>query len=150
MPRAPIWPRTFEFLRARYLAPIAVTAPVRMSVMPLASRIAFGTPVRGSNSSSIAEFGRQAEFVVVDEVADDLDAGGVDRLLDRAAQHVEMAVGDARARDACAARSPSRPRPGSARLASIAARISSSVIFEFFDVEAVQIGDVDRRHGISP
>ena len=33
---------------------MAVTAPVRMSVMPLASRMARGTPVRGSISSRIA------------------------------------------------------------------------------------------------
>ena len=34
---------------ARYFAPIAVTAPVRISVMTVASRIARGMPVRGSN-----------------------------------------------------------------------------------------------------
>ena len=31
-----------------------VTAPVRMSVMPLASRMALGAPVRGSNSARMA------------------------------------------------------------------------------------------------
>jgi len=39
------------------LAPIAVTAPVRMSVMPAASITATGMPLRGSNrlSSAISE-----------------------------------------------------------------------------------------------
>src|SRR3546814_1659135 len=41
------------------------------------------------------QFGRQVVLVVVDEVADHLDAGGINRLAQRAAQHVEMAVGDA-------------------------------------------------------
>ena len=80
-----------EPFRARCFAPSAVTAPVRMSVMAVASRIARGMPVRGSNRLRIAEFRRQAVLVVVDIVADDLDAGRVERR-DVAAQHVEMAV----------------------------------------------------------
>ena len=74
-----------------------------------------------------AELGGQALLVVVDEVADDLDAGGVDRRADGAAQHVEMAVGHAGFRCTRGSITVS-PRPCAARLASIAARISSSVI----------------------
>jgi hypothetical protein len=40
--------------RARYLAPSAVTAPVRMSVIAVASRRARGIPVRGSKRASSA------------------------------------------------------------------------------------------------
>ena len=54
VPRAPMWPSTFEPARARCLAPIAVTAPVRMSVMSEASMIATGAPVFGSNRFSTA------------------------------------------------------------------------------------------------
>src|SRR5271167_1851782 len=42
------------------------------------------------------EFGRKAKFVVIDKVADHLHPRGIDRLLDRAAQHVEMSVRNAR------------------------------------------------------
>ena len=49
-----MWPSTLLSLRARYFAPMAVTAPVRMSVIPPASRIACGMPVLGSNSARIA------------------------------------------------------------------------------------------------
>src|SRR5829696_2166314 len=48
VPRAPTCPKTFASLRARYFAPIAVTAPVRISVRWLPSMIAFGTPLCGS------------------------------------------------------------------------------------------------------
>jgi hypothetical protein len=54
VPRAPMWPSTFAFVRASARAPIAVTAPVRMSVMSLASITAIGTPVAGSNRLSSA------------------------------------------------------------------------------------------------
>src|SRR5258708_19280878 len=43
-----------------------------------------------------SKLGRKTELVVVDEVADDLDACGIDRRLDGAAQHVEMPVGHTR------------------------------------------------------
>jgi|SRR5215211_6282599 len=75
--------------------PIAVTAPVCMSVRWLPSTIAFGTPVVGSMRSRDAHFGRQAAPVVVDVIADHLDAGEVDWLAKSAAQHVEMSI-DAR------------------------------------------------------
>src|ERR1700744_3053673 len=39
-----------------------------------------------------AKLRMQSDFVVVNEVADDLHAGPVDRRLDRAAQYVEMAI----------------------------------------------------------
>jgi hypothetical protein len=54
VPRAPMWPSTFESARARWRAPMAVTAPVRMSVMSEASMIATGAPVCGSNRFSTA------------------------------------------------------------------------------------------------
>ncbi|MNY41314.1 hypothetical protein D3C86_1761200 [compost metagenome] len=57
VPRAPTWPRILLPLRARCRAPSAVTAPVRMSVMAVASITASGTPLSGSNrfSSAISE-----------------------------------------------------------------------------------------------
>ena len=42
-------PGHFNILRGAFRAPIAVTAPVRMSVSPAASMIATGCPVCGSN-----------------------------------------------------------------------------------------------------
>jgi hypothetical protein len=42
-------PSTLLPLRARYFAPMAVMAPVRMSVIAVASRMALGMPVEGSN-----------------------------------------------------------------------------------------------------
>src|SRR2546423_1042761 len=47
-------PSTRLPLRARYFAPRAVTAPVRISVMPVASRMASGTPVSGWNRERTA------------------------------------------------------------------------------------------------
>ena len=47
MPRDPIWPSTFESLRARYFAPTAVTAPVRIHVVEVELMIARGAPVSG-------------------------------------------------------------------------------------------------------
>ena len=49
MPRAPTWPSTRAPARARWRAPSAVTAPVRHSVIAVASRIARGAPVRGAD-----------------------------------------------------------------------------------------------------
>jgi hypothetical protein len=43
-----MWPSTRLSERARYLAPRAVRAPVRISVMAVASSSASGMPVRGS------------------------------------------------------------------------------------------------------
>ena len=54
--------------------------------------IAFGTPLRGIQQQQQPDLGRQALLVVVDVVADDLDAGEIDRRAERAAQHVEMPV----------------------------------------------------------
>ena len=48
VPRAPMWPSTFEPARASSRAPRAVSAPVLRSVISVASTIARGTPVRGS------------------------------------------------------------------------------------------------------
>ena len=48
VPRAPMWPSTFESFRASARAPSAVRAPVLRSVISVASTIARGTPVRGS------------------------------------------------------------------------------------------------------
>ena len=54
VPRAPMWASTRAPRRARCRAPRAVTAPVRHSVIAVASRMACGTPVRGSYSVSRA------------------------------------------------------------------------------------------------
>ena len=82
-----------ESLRARYLAPIAVTAPVRMSVMRASRR---GSATRHAvariEQQQRRQLRGQALLVVVDEVADDLHAGAADGRADGAAQHVEMAV----------------------------------------------------------
>ena len=94
---------------ARYSPPIAVTAPVRISVIAVASMIATGTPVAGVHQQQQRELRRQPETVVVDEVADDLDAGVI---AGHAAQDVEMALDSLRERGASAARSRSRPAPG--------------------------------------
>ena len=48
VPRAPTWPSTFASGAPRWRPPSAVTAPVRHSVIAVASTIARGTPVRGS------------------------------------------------------------------------------------------------------
>ena len=53
-PRAPMWASTRAPRRAKCRAPSAVTAPVRHSVIAVASRIARGTPVRGSYRVSSA------------------------------------------------------------------------------------------------
>src|SRR6202044_1451677 len=50
--RAPICPSTLLPLRAKYLAPSAVMAPVRISVREVALMMANGTPVNGSNRVS--------------------------------------------------------------------------------------------------
>ncbi len=47
VPRAPMWPSTRGFSGARYLAPMAVTAPVRIHVVDVALMIANGAPVSG-------------------------------------------------------------------------------------------------------
>ncbi len=73
------------------------------------------------------QFGRKAELVIVDEVADHLDARAVDRRLDRAAQHVEMAVGDT-GLEVHARFDHGLAAPLAGKAASMADRISSSVI----------------------
>ena len=52
--RAPTCPSERESARARCSAPIAVTAPVRISVIAVASITARGIPVSGSSRSSSA------------------------------------------------------------------------------------------------
>ena len=90
------------------------------------------------------EFGGKAELVVVDEVADDLDARGIDRRLDGAAQHVEMAVGDPGFE--MNARLDHRFAPALTGKACLDGRQDFLVgDLEFLDIEAVEIGDVDRR-----
>ncbi len=88
--------------------------------------------------------GGQAELEVVDEVADDLDAGEAQRL-HHAAQHVEMPVGGALGnRDGRAARSRSGPIALRAQAgSSTALRISSSLRAERVDIRAIEIGDED-------
>ena len=112
----------------------------------VASRIACGMPVRGSKRLRRRQLRRQAELVVVDEVADDLDAGAVERRDDRAAQHVEMAVDDRPGTRWTRGSITVSPLPCAARLASIAARISVVGERQRLDVEAIEKGHVDRRH----
>ena len=50
VPRAPMCASTFESRRPSSRPPSAVSAPVRRSVISVASTIASGTPVRGSKS----------------------------------------------------------------------------------------------------
>ena len=50
VPRAPMWPRTRGLSAARYLAPTAVTAPVRIQVIKVPSTMANGAPVSGRYS----------------------------------------------------------------------------------------------------
>jgi hypothetical protein len=83
--------------------------------------------------------------VVVVEVGDDLHAGGVHRAAHRAAQHVEVPVRDARLE--VHARLDHRlaaPLRGELRLD----RGEDLVVRhrQRLDVEAVEVGDVDRRH----
>ena len=54
VPRAPTWPRTRRALAGEVARAERVIAPVRHSVIAVASTIARGTPVRGSNSVSSA------------------------------------------------------------------------------------------------
>ena len=56
--------------------------------------MARGAPVCGIEESEHRELGRQTQLPVVDEIADDLDAGDAERT-DDAAQHVEMTFGGA-------------------------------------------------------
>ena len=53
VPRAPMWPSTFESLRARCFAPSAVTAPVRIQVIAVELTMAYGAPVSGRMSSRV-------------------------------------------------------------------------------------------------
>src|SRR5581483_3956213 len=91
----------------------------------------------------------KTDFVVVDEVADYLDAGPVDWLLDCPAQHVEVPVGgtgfemDARLYNGIT--------PALGRQAGFDRRQNFVVSkLELFDVVTVEVGDVDRRHAKLP
>src|SRR3546814_13251687 len=90
------------------------------------------------------QFGRQVVLVVVDEVADHLDAGGINRLAQRAAQHVEMAVGDAGLE--MHARVDHRLAPALAGQAGLDGG-QDFVVGErqFLDIETVQVGEVNGR-----
>ena len=85
-------PSTLLPLRAKYLAPSAVMAPVRIAVMDVALMIANGTPVDGLNSASKPISEGNPDLVVLDEVADYLDSREVERVHD-SAQHIEMPHG---------------------------------------------------------
>ena len=61
-------------------------------MIAVASRIATGTPVSRVHQQQQRQLGRQAPQVIVDVVADDLDARMARR---RPAKHVEVAVGTA-------------------------------------------------------
>src|SRR5260221_7612798 len=95
------------------------------------------------------KLGRETELVVVDEVADDFDARGIDGRLDGAAQHVEMAVGHAGLEMYAGFDHGFAPAlTGEARFD----RRQDFVVgdLEFVDVEAVEIGDVERRPARTP
>src|ERR1700688_501016 len=90
------------------------------------------------------KLGRKAELVVVDEVTDDLDARGIDRRLDGAAQYVEMPVGDAGLE--MNAGFDHRFAPALTGKACFHGRQDLVVgDLELVDIEAVEIGDVDGR-----
>jgi len=111
--------------------------------MPRAVKDRFRRAGAGIEQSEDREFGGEAELVVVDEVADDLDAGGIDWRLDGAAEHIEMPVGDAGFE--VNARFDHRLAPA---LAGQARFNGGQDLFigdlEFVDVEAIEIGDIDR------
>src|SRR5260221_2094053 len=100
-----------------------------------------GTRVEQREDSKL---GRKTELVVVDEVADDLDACGIDRRLDGAAQYVEMPVGHTGVE-----MNPGFDHRFPPALTGEACfdRPQDLVVgdLEFVDVEAVEIGDIDRR-----
>ncbi len=54
VPRAPMCPSTRGFSQARYFAPTAVTAPVRIHVVDVALMMAYGAPLSGRNSVKVA------------------------------------------------------------------------------------------------
>jgi len=139
---------TFESLRARYFAPSAVMAPVRMSVIAVASRIAFGMPVAGSNRLRIAISDGNLISKFVDEIADHLDAGETQRL-HHAAQHVEVA-------DRGALRNEMHPRldhglAGAPGRASRPRRVQDLVVGQRqrVDIRAVEIGDGNRSGALA-
>src|SRR6478752_7137764 len=95
------------------------------------------------------QFGWKAELVIVDEVADHLDPRAVDRRPDRTAQHIEMTVGDPRFEmHARFDHGLAAPLAGQARLDSRQYFVVGNP--EFFDVEAIEIGDVNRRQREPP
>ena len=109
--------------------------------------IAFGTPVGRVHQQEQANLRRQPLLVVVDIVADDLDAGEVDRRAEGAAQHVEMPVHGlvghqmhARLDDGLAA---------SLRRETLLDRGDDLIVRQRqrLDVERVEIGQIERGHG---
>src|SRR5260370_25664764 len=94
------------------------------------------------------QLGRKTELVIVDEVADDFDARGIDRCLDGAAQDVEMPVGDAGLE--VNAGFDHRFAPALTGEAGFDGRQYLVVgDLEFVDIEAVEIGDIDRRQALT-
>src|SRR5216683_1421697 len=90
------------------------------------------------------KLGRKANFVVVYEVANNLDARGVDRRFDRAAQNIEMTVCNARLE--MDARFDHRLAPSLTGEARLDGRQDFVVgHLELFDIDAIEIGDMDRR-----
>jgi len=92
------------------------------------------------------KLGGKTELVVIDEIANDLDARGIDRRLDGTAQHVEVPVGDARFEmHAGLDHGFATALTGQARFN----RRKDLVVgdLKFIDVETVQIGDIDGRQG---
>ena len=125
VPRAPTWPSTFAPGRASGRPPSAVIAPVRHSVIAVASMIARGTPVRGSSSVSSASSEGRPSLPVVDVVADDLHAATPSgaTYARRRLKCPSKAGSGTRCSRGSSTTSPGRPAPCSA--ASTAARIAS-------------------------
>ena len=116
-----------------------------MSVSTEASRIARGAPVCGIEEREHRELGRQALLPVVDEIADDLDAGDAERR-DDAAQHVEMAFGGALRHEVHARLEHRLPQPLRAQPAFDRGQDLVVGQRQRGDVGAVEVGEVDGGH----
>src|SRR5258708_27445499 len=99
----------------------------------------------GIEQSQDAKFRMKTEFVIVDEVANDLDAGTIDRRLDRPTQHVEMPVGDAGFEmDPWFDDRLASALTGQARFDRRQDLLVGDL--ELFDVETIEVSDIDRWH----
>jgi hypothetical protein len=120
-----------------------------MSVRPLASRIEDRRrrAVARIEQGQHTVFRGPAGFVVIDEIAHHLDPGGIDLAADPAAQHVEVALRSG-ARFQMHARLDHRLAPALHGQAALDGGQDLGIgQRQRLDVEAVEVGDVDRRGG---